>query len=532
MPDNQPTTAAYCRYSSDKQRDASIVDQLRNIEQYCDRMGWPQPVLYQDEATSGALLVRPGIDAMMTAAQRHAFDVLLVDDQSRLGRDMSETPRIIKQLKFAGIRVIGVSDGVDTDRDGYKADIGLRGIMGEMYLDDLAKKTHRGLTGQVLAGKSAGGKAYGYRSRPIDDGYTREIVEEEAQWIRYIYQQYAAGHSPRAIALDLNERGISSPRGGTWSQTAIYGDRKRGTGILANPMYIGRYIWNRSKFIKDPATGKQKRIERPESEWMIQEMPELRIVPQDLWDAVQRRQQRIHRQTSKLQASLHPNARSGRGPKFLFSGLLTCGQCGANYVMINANHYGCSAHKNRGDTVCTNHSTVRRDLVEQILLQTIKQDLASPERFEEFQKQVKALLTEAAPDKTQVRRRIRDAERELQNVQDAIRAGIITETTKSMLEGTERALEAARQELSAIENWQPSQILPRAREIYIRLVNQLENIHDVPAAREAIREITGEIRIVRKDGDLYAAMQGGISALHGKISLVAGAGFEPTTFGL
>ena len=98
---------------------------------------------------------RAGFDALIQASMQHRLNVLLLDDLTRLGRDMAETPRIVKQLKFAGIRVIGVSDGVDTDRDGYKAEIGLRGIMGEMYLDDLAEKTHRGLTGQALTGKSA-----------------------------------------------------------------------------------------------------------------------------------------------------------------------------------------------------------------------------------------------------------------------------------------------------------------------------------------------------------------------------------------
>ena len=188
--------AAYCRFSSDNQRDASITDQLRNILNYCKQQGWPEPELYQDKATSGALLSRAGLDALMQASMQHRFDVLLLDDLTRLGRDMAETPRIVKQLKFAGIRVIGVSDGVDTDRNGYKAEIGLRGIMGEMYLDDLAEKTHRGLTGQALAGKSAGGIAYGYRSVPIEDGYTREIDPEQASWIVWIYQRYAAGHCP------------------------------------------------------------------------------------------------------------------------------------------------------------------------------------------------------------------------------------------------------------------------------------------------------------------------------------------------
>lgn len=135
-------TAAYCRFSSDAQREASIRDQLRNIEAYCDRTGWPRPALYQDQAVSGARSDRPGYRAMLEAADLGAFDVLLVDDLSRLSRDHIESAQTIRTLKFAGIRIIGVSDGTDTSRDGYKLETGLRGLMSEWYLDDLAKKTH------------------------------------------------------------------------------------------------------------------------------------------------------------------------------------------------------------------------------------------------------------------------------------------------------------------------------------------------------------------------------------------------------
>jgi site-specific DNA recombinase len=133
-------TVAYCRYSSDAQREASIRDQLRNIEAYCARMEWPTPTVYQDQAISGSRNDRKEYRNMLNAAKLAEFDVLLVDDLSRLSRDQIETAQVIRQLKHLGIRVIGVSDGLDTSRDGYKLEAGLRGLMSELYLDDLAKK--------------------------------------------------------------------------------------------------------------------------------------------------------------------------------------------------------------------------------------------------------------------------------------------------------------------------------------------------------------------------------------------------------
>jgi DNA invertase Pin-like site-specific DNA recombinase len=525
-------TAAYCRYSSDNQRDASILDQLRNITDYCRQQGWPDPALYKDEAISGALLSRAGLNQMLDAARHHRFDVLLIDDLTRLGRDMAETPRIIKMLKFAGIRVIGISDGVDTDRAGYKAEIGLRGIMGEMYLDDLAEKTHRGLTGQALSGKSAGGISYGYRSVAIDDGFTREIDAEQAKWIVFIFEQYAAGYSPRKIADWLNDKQVPAPRGGAWCQTAIYGNQKRGLGILANRMYNGEYIWNRSKWIKDPATGKRKRIENPESEWIINQVEQLRIVPRELWLRVQQRIQATRERTSRMRHHGRRRPGPGHGPKYLFSGLLECGCCGGNFIIVNRTSYGCARHKDRGTSVCTNKLLVRRTIVEDRLLTGIKQEMLNDANYRTFEQHVRQLLDQTRPDTGQAKRAIKDAEKEINNIMDAIRQGIITPSTRQALEESEQKLQQAKDQMAALQAYQPTQMLPRLRETYQRLVSELENIHDIPAARRAISEITGKIKLIPGEKGLTAEIQGAGNALDVQIKMVAGAGFEPTTFGL
>lgn len=97
-------TACYLRFSSDAQRDASIRDQLRNVEAYCARAGWPSPAVYQDQAISGARNDRPGYQAMLAAAEAGMIDALLVDDLSRLSRDHIESAQAIRRLKFAGVR--------------------------------------------------------------------------------------------------------------------------------------------------------------------------------------------------------------------------------------------------------------------------------------------------------------------------------------------------------------------------------------------------------------------------------------------
>lgn len=518
-------TAAYCRFSSDAQRETSIRDQLRNIETYCDRLGWPRPALYQDQAISGSRNDRPGYRAMMEAAKDGLLDVLLVDDFSRLSRDHVEGAQAVRVLKFAGVRIIGVSDGTDTDRDGYKLETGLRGLMSEWYLDDLAKKTHRGLMGQALEGYSAGGLPYGYRSMSDGQGFRREIEEEQARWVRHIFERYAAGVRPRAIADELNRMGVKSPRGGTWAHSAIYPDSK-GVGILGNPIYAGRQVWNRTKWVKDPTTGKRRRTLRPMTEWVITEHPELRIVSDDLWQATQAVAAGIKRQTAKHQADTLKGS-GGRGPKYLFSGLLRCGVCGGAYIVTSRTSYGCSTHKDRGPAACTNHLKVRRSTIESVLLAGIKESLLSEDAYRVFEAETRALLKQTRPDPGAARRRLADARKELDNLMAAIRAGIITPTTKAALEAAEHHAAEAQAELRSIENFEPTQLLPRAREIYRDMVSRLEAIEDVTSAREAIKGLVGDaICLIPENGTLTAEMtQAGLAGLC-QITVVAGARSE------
>ena len=517
--------AAYCRFSSDRQQETSIRDQLRNIENYCQRQGWSAPVLYQDQAISGSRNDRPGYRDLLHAAELKAFEVLLVDDLSRLSRDHIESAQTIRMLKYAGIRVIGVSDGTDTARDSYKLETGLRGLMSEFYLDDLAKKTHRGLMGQALDGYSAGGLPYGYDSHHDGKGYRRSINLEEAEWVRFIFQRYASGRSARQIAAELNELAVPSPRGGTWAHSAIYPDAK-GVGILGNQIYNGKHVWNKTAWVKDPHTGRRRRTMRPKSEWVTVDAPDLVIIDNDLWRACQLRYQEIRRKTAKTHAS------GGGKPKYLFSGLLKCGVCGGSYVMLGKNHYGCGTHRNRGNTVCNNAKMIKKTTVEQVLLAEIKESLLSEECYKLYVQEVSEMLQSERPDPKEARKRLQAAQKNLDNIMAAIKAGIVTSSTKTALLEAENKMEDAKRELEAVSSYEPGRILPRAKEIYRDMVLRLEAIEAVDEAREILRSLLGEIQLVPEQEALTAVFNGQGLSESMRTALVAGTGFEPVTFGL
>ena len=225
--------------------------------------------------------------------------------------------------------------------------------MNALFLKDFAEKTHRGLRGRIEDGKSAGGLCYGYRVvKALNAGTVttgeREIEPEQAAVVERIFWDFVAGVSPKQVAKNLNREGIAGPFGGAWSPSTIYGNGKRGTGILNNELYIGRMVWNRLRYVKNPDTGKRVSRLNPEAEWMRKEVPELRIVADDLWTAAKSRQQQT-RHTVKTAGAFG----AAKRPQYLFSGLTKCGVCGAGFIMSGKNRLGCFGARDQGR--CDNH---------------------------------------------------------------------------------------------------------------------------------------------------------------------------------
>ena len=271
---------------------------------------------------------------------------------------------------------------------------------------------------------------------------------------------------------------------------------------------------------------------RPESEWVITEDPALRIIDEDVWHATCARVESQRHGTSDRKTATGKGS-GGRSPKYLFSSLLRCGTCGAAYVMVDRSQYGCSYNRDRGASVCANSIRVARATIESVLLDDVRRELLGPAAYAAFEQEAKEMLTRDAPDPTHARRALAQARKEADNIMNAIRAGIVTPGTKAALEAAEAGVTAATEALAMIERFEPSKVLPRARDVYRGLVARLESVDDVSGAREALKQLLGgEIRIVSEDGIPYAEMKNAGLADVCQLTLVAGARFELATFGL
>ena len=257
------SVAIYARYSSDRQSERSIEDQVRLCRERADREGWPVVKVFPDFALSGATRDRPGLNALLARAGE--FDVILAEALDRISRDQEDVAAIWKRVEFAGCRLFTVSEGAIGELQ-----IGFTVTMSAMFLKNLADKTRRGQVGRVAAGRIPGGLCYGYAADAqiaadgsVDRG-RRRIVPEQAEVVRRIFAWHAEGRSASFIVRQLNGEGIPGPTGGPWRISTICGSRQRRNGILNNELYAGRIVFNRQRFMRDPAT--RKRISRPNPE--------------------------------------------------------------------------------------------------------------------------------------------------------------------------------------------------------------------------------------------------------------------------
>ena len=368
--------AIYARYSSDLQSDASIEDQIRICKERAKNEGWQVIQCYTDHAISGASIVgRPGVQQLIQDAASGKFDLILSEALDRLSRDQEDIAGIYKRMQFSNICMFTLSEGEITNLH-----IGLKGTMNALFLKDLALKVRRGQRGNIEKGLSGGGLPFGYEVVKKFDAHgepvrgERKIVEEQADIIRRIMNDYVNGKSPRAIALQLNKENVPGPSGKGWTPSTIHGNRRRGIGILNNEIYVGTLVWNRQQFVKNPDTGKRVPRFNPESEWIRAPVPELRIVDDKLWEKVKAKQRAL------------PNKKEdfwkAKRPRYLLSGLLKCGVCGGGFAKQNHHRYGCTTNQNKG--TCANTLKIHQSKLEQLVLKALRDHLMDANLCKQF----------------------------------------------------------------------------------------------------------------------------------------------------
>jgi site-specific DNA recombinase len=524
--------AIYSRFSTDRQNESSIADQVRLCTEHAERQGWQIVERYADQGISGAALGnRPDVLRLQEAALARRLDVVLVTDLTRLSRSQGDLAKMIDRLVAKGVRVVGVQDGYDSARRGHKLQAGLSGIIGEAFREMVKDRTYAALESRAKDGKATGGRAYGYRGSSVH--------RDEARVVREIFARYADGGSCKTIAAELNGRRVPSP-GSTWNRTERRRSGWMGSGIralLRNERYRGVVHWNVCEWHKDPDTGKRRRVVRPRDQWITRIEESLRIVSDELWQRAQRRMN---------PAPGDMRLKAGGRPKYLLSGLLRCDVCGSNFTIVDSRSYGCPSH--RDGNACSNAVQVRKDHIENVLLRGSETGLAAllaPERVErmgnEMQRyyadRMRALQTHA----TEAPRELQELGARIERLRDRLRRGD-PDMTPDEIEAAIARAESKRREL---ENAQPAAkmsmkvlaILPRAAELYRQQV--MDGLDGNPRAalkaRVFLKEwFGGKVRLEPlPDGGLMAHWNQNTTALWRACEhVVAGAGFEPATFGL
>ncbi len=301
--------------------------------------------------------------------------------------------------------------------------------------------------------------------------------------------------------------------------------------MLNNELYVGRYVWNRSQWIKNPDTGRRERFIRPEGEWQSVARPELRILDDEPWQAVRER----------MASPRRAGGRKGRGgvPTTLLGGVLRCGYCGGSVVKINARAYGCAAHKDRGLAVCggvvASHAEVDR-----VVLDHVRGALTAPDVLAWIEQEALRRADELARDSAQVdaadRSREQRVQREIERLADAIaQLGLSTALAERLrkAEAERDALKRARTRAAVAP--QPSAVRAQVHALVTGLDVALRT--DVARARDALRAVLGDVQLIEENGAVYAECDNAAERLLlavGGVSMgrVAGEGFEPSTFGL
>lgn len=508
-------TAIYARFSTQLQKDSSIEDQVRICTERAEREGWTVTAVFSDYAISGAVRDRPGLNALIEHVRTGGAEQVMAEAIDRLSRDQEDLAGIYKRLRFAGARIVTLSEGVIDELQ-----IGFKGTMASLFRKDLADKIRRGQSGRIAAGRTPGNIVYGYRktvrldARGEPERGLREIDPEQAEIVRRIYAEYLAGESPLAIARRLNAEGVPSPSGKAWNVSAINGDNVRGNGILCNEIYVGQLVYNRTTMVRDPDTRKRVPRVNPPEQWQRQPVPHLAIVDKESWDRV--RAAKSNRQGWDYRAQ--------RRPKRLLSGLVACGQCGGPMVVISADKLGCANTRRAG--TCSNRRTIDSSALESRVVDGLRRELLHPDRvalavkaYHEERARLDRQLAEAG---AKARKQIEQLVKKIENLVAAIAAGA------SDVPEVVAALQTARAERQQLEEQigdsDAARVItlhPSFAEAYRGAVEALTDHlagdeEDVRAARNAIRALIDRVVLTPRengrgmdidlDGRLHAMM--------------------------
>ena len=403
------TAVIYARYSSDSQREASIEGQLRDCKDYAEKNGITVVGTYIDRAYSAKTDDRPDFQRMIKDSAKKIFDVVLVWKLDRFARNRFDAVNYKYQLEKNGVHLVSAMEPISQGPEGIMVESMLIG-MAEYYSAELALKVARGERENALQCKYNGGIVpLGFTIGKEDRLY--HIDPETAPIVQEIFTRYANGEPAEKIAASLNERGLRTRTGKPFVKNSFF-------QIFRNRRYIGEY---RYKDIVTPGG-----------------IPA--IVDEDLFDRVQQRfeQNRIaHGRPAKEDVS------------YLLTTKLFCGKCGTlmggesgtSHMGNTYYYYKCGNAKRHGKAHC-DLKAIRKEPLERFVVDTAIKVIFSDEIIEQL---IDLIMEAQQKENTRLpvlKDQLRDTEKRLANLLEAIEQGILTPTTKQRLDELEARKEA------------------------------------------------------------------------------------------
>lgn len=510
--------AIYARYSTQEQDARSLEDQVRRCRRFAEMHGMHVVKVYEDAAKSGASMFRDGLQSLLTDARRRGgspFSAVLVDDLSRLARDLLDMGEIVfRELPAFNVRVVDVMTGLSSNMPAARQSFFAVGMGNDMFLQMVRHETHRGLEGRHEKGFWTGGRVYGYRTvpepNPPDPEHPRKVPvidPGEAEVVRRIFNEYAAGRGYANIARGLNDSGIAAPYDGLmkkkwgngWAPSSI-------RALLLNERYIGLFVWNKREHFRVPGKKSRRVRQRPESEWKRDDRPDLAIIDRALWDSVQ--------------AKLKEQSRRGAGRPVgsevrqvrLLSGIARCGVCGASFGVVggrkkNGVHYvtmGCTARWNRGPSICSNSTTISERKLNTAILGAIGAALSAPDIVERITMRVDERVATQQPvsPAEELEKKIAATSEAIRRLTDGVARMGYSDALGERLRAEESLLAGLKREQAAAKQAaQPRKPPPEAGAIakYVRgLLATLEK--DPQRAKDLLRAHLSEgLELVPKD---------------------------------
>jgi DNA invertase Pin-like site-specific DNA recombinase len=334
--------AAYVRYSDANSNVRSLDQQLINIlgAAHRQQIFVPWGFLFADAAISGTVESRPGFQQLVkTIEAKGCVTTAIVDELDRLSRDQGTSTKFRKLLEKHDKRLL-TSHGFDSTEQGSKVTYAFSSLMSDVYIDQLKLKVDRGMTYAVSQGKHVSSPPLGYRLQTILDEHGQPVLSssrkvksrcvidpQAADVVRRIFSLYAESkRSPAAIARLFNEEAVMGKT--TWNTSAV-------ATYLTHELYIGVLNWKRTRNYVDSETGKRSTTSRPQGQQLRTDVPELRIISDELWQAAINRKKEVSRKT--FNPGKATTSRQSQYPTRLFD--LYCRDCNKPLRLYRAGDY-------------------------------------------------------------------------------------------------------------------------------------------------------------------------------------------------